>query len=68
MLIIFDLDDTLIETSSVILPYKLKNLLEYFYKNKLLNNHFDNDYNILLKLTKNFSTKQALEIFLKKCK
>ena len=65
MLIIFDLDDTLIDTSGSIVPGLLKNALQAMQKKGLQFSNFDQTYRHLLQFDRNhFSTRHALLEFL----
>lgn len=64
MLIIFDLDDTLIDTSGSIIPFKMKECLKLMVKNGLELADFDAAYKRLLIInTSCLSSKAALEKF-----
>lgn len=64
-MIIFDLDDTLIDTSGSITPYKLKECLKYFVAAGLSVPDFDLAYQNLLKINESSKgSKEALAKFL----
>ncbi len=64
MLIIFDLDDTLIDTSLGIIPWKLEKMLESLSQLGLVVPHFQDSLDTLLRLNHNAeSSEQALEEF-----
>ncbi len=65
MLITFDLDDTLIETTASLTPFLLGKALERMAKKGLVLNDFNSDYRRLLQLRqKMVSSKEALSAFL----
>lgn len=67
MLIIFDLDDTLIDTSGSVTPFKMKECLKRFISEGLRVDHFDQAYNELLLINaKSMKSKDALVRFLDK--
>lgn len=67
MLIIFDLDDTLIDTSGAVTPFKLKECLKYFIAEGLSVSDFDSAYAELLAINaKSLKSKDALAQFLAK--
>lgn len=66
MLIIFDLDDTLIETTRAILPFKLRHALEEMMRKGLEIADFNKSFDHLLCLNNEAeSSRQGLELFLK---
>ena|GEM_PF-347149 len=67
MLIIFDLDDTLIDTSGTIIPRLLKNALHAMRSGGLVCRNFDHMYQEFLTLDRaSFSSDQALRSLVKK--
>lgn len=65
MLIIFDLDDTLIDTSGSVTPYKLKECLKVFMKSGLKIPDFDQAYQTLSQINESAKgSKEALAKFL----
>jgi putative hydrolase of the HAD superfamily len=65
LLIIFDLDDTLIDTSGCIVPYKLEDALLQMVKAGLVVSNFSEALDMLKRLNETSeSTKQTLEEFL----
>jgi putative hydrolase of the HAD superfamily len=66
LLIIFDLDDTLIDTSKCITPFQLKRALKEVIEHGFLVDSFDEALNSLLLLDKKCKTaKETLKIFFK---
>jgi FMN phosphatase YigB (HAD superfamily) len=66
LLIIFDLDDTIIDTSGAVTPFKLKSCLERFIREGLRVDHFENAYQELLQINaSSIKSKDALTQFLK---
>jgi FMN phosphatase YigB (HAD superfamily) len=66
-LIIFDLDDTLIDTSGAVTPFKMKECLKRFIVGGLSIVHFDQAYQELLSINaKSLKSKDALVEFLSK--
>ncbi len=61
MLIIFDLDDTLINTFLTIIPYKIKKALKLIYKKKILKGNFHKDFKYILTCTK--KVENTIDIF-----
>ncbi len=65
MLIIFDLDDTLIDTSGAITPFKMKECLKGFVEDGLFVPDFEQAYQRLLQINaKAYKSKDALVQFL----
>ncbi|PIS03382.1 MAG: hypothetical protein COT85_00455 [Chlamydiae bacterium CG10_big_fil_rev_8_21_14_0_10_42_34] len=69
MLIIFDLDDTLIDTTGFITPFKMKECLKTLISQGLKVSDFDRSYADLLELNaKSSGSREALVQFLKSAK
>ncbi len=69
MLIIFDLDDTLIDTSGSVTPFKMRECLKRFVAEGLQISDFESAYADLLEInSKSYRSKDALVHFLKKFK
>lgn len=69
MLIIFDLDDTLIDTSGAITPFKLRECLKRFVNEGLSLSDFETAYQYLLAVNaKSYRSKDALTHFLNQYK
>ena len=66
-MIIFDLDDTLIDTSGSIIPYRVEEIVHYFLRSGLSRLSFDEAYKELLELNRGSLTlEEALHRFFDK--
>lgn len=67
MFIIFDLDDTLIDTSGSVTPFQMKRVLEDIFSAKCFENNFQEILDYLLELDKKCnSARETLKLFFEK--